>query len=425
MNKKLLFVALITIVCSTVLAAAYLSAQEFKKEGRYWVAEIEKKFDVSKAGNLVLDDVRGDVFITTWDKNLVQINEVRKMDVYTEEEAKAMLKDLKSLYSQSGNTVSVGAEGSYRSYMSSNFKIVVPTVFNVDVSTKGGDVSVADLTGSVKLATSGGDLEIRKIDGVVNAKTSGGDVTVEKTSKEVYVKTSGGDVELIDVEGLVDAKTSGGDIDVKNNKAKVVAKTSGGTIKLTNVGAEVDAHTSGGDIIVNGSKGSIGVSTSGGDIELNDIGDVVSAKTSGGDVEAINVKNGIEAQTSGGDIELDGIDGYVEAATSGGDVEAKLTLKDFSKDHHVTMNSSGGDLKLFIPANLPATIDATIKISGFSWNDYDISSDFPLTTDRNKDRENKRGQRIELIHSEGKINGGGDLIKLETSNGNIEIRKLP
>jgi DUF4097 and DUF4098 domain-containing protein YvlB len=418
MKNKMFFFVLVLVLISTLIFA-----QDLKKVGRYYVAEIEKKFDVSKGGNLVMEDIRGDVHITTWNKNVVQINETRKMDVYTEHEAKAVLKDLTSVYKKSGNTVKVGAEGSYRSYMSSKFKIVVPTEFNVDVGTKGGDVSVADLQGEVKLKTSGGDLDVKRIDGVVSAKTSGGDVIVEKTTKDVTVKTSGGDIELIDVEGEVTAKTSGGDIEVKNNKAKVIAKTSGGNIELTNVGAEVDAHTSGGDIIVNGSKGSLGVSTSGGDIELKNIQDVINAKTSGGDIEADNVMNGIKAKTSGGDIELDDIKGFIEAATSGGDVEAEMTLTNFGKDHHVTMSSSGGNITLYIPENLPATVDATINISGFSFNDYDISSDFPLKTERKKDSKDGKGRRFELIHSEGKINGGGDLIKLETSNGNIEIKK--
>ncbi len=203
-----------------------------------------------------------------------------------------------------------------------------------------------------------------------------------------------------------------------------MSNTSGRSIELYNVGAEVDAHTSGGDIIVNGSKGSLEVSTSGGDIELKNINDVIEAKTSGGDIEADNVLNGIKVKTSGGDIELNDIKGFIEAATSGGDVEAQMTLTNFSKNHHVTLKSSGGNLKLYIPAKLPATIDATIKISGFSWHDYEISSDFPLTTETVKDSKSQRGKRVETIHSHGKINGAGDLIKLETSNGNIEIKKL-
>lgn len=422
-RQRQLFISTITIVfCLIFLMANVLFSQILRKEGRYYLADIEKTFDVKKGGDLIMEEVRGDVQIQTWNKNIVQIKETRKMDVYTETEAKAVLEDLKSIYQQSGNSIKVGAEGSYRSYMSSRFSVMLPTEFNVNVSTKGGDVSVTDLKGSVEIGTSGGDIDLVKIDGKVNAKTSGGDVSVKQTTQDVNVKTSGGDIELIDVTGVVDAKTSGGDIEVRNNKAKVTAKTSGGDVTLVNVGAEVDASTSGGDIIVNGSKGNLNISTSGGDIELKNIEDVIDAKTSGGDIEASNVMNGIKAKTSGGDIDLDDIKGFIEATTSGGDVEAKMTLTDFSKDHHVMLKSSGGEVVLYIPEKLPATIDATIKLSGYSWQEYDITSDFPLTIKREKN--DKQDRRSEVITGQGKLNGGGDLIQLITSNGNIEIKKL-
>lgn len=386
MNKQKMISVLLIIVCIGLITQSGLFAQKLKKDGRFYVATIERKFDVKKGGSLVMEEVRGDVTIKTWDKKVVHINEIRKMDVLTETEAKAVLKDLKSVYKKSGNTITVGDKGSYRSYMSSKFTITVPKVFNVDVHTKGGDVAVSDLKGTAKL------------------------------------KTSGGDIDIVRIDGKVTAKTSGGDIEVENNKAKVVASTSGGDIELKNIGAEVEAHTSGGDIVVNGAKGDLKVSTSGGDVELKDIEDVIVAKTSGGDIEASNVKNGIKAKTSGGDIEMEEIHGFIEAATSGGDVEAEMTLKDFSRDHHVTMKSSGGNIILYIPEKLPATINAEIRLSGFTRENYNISSDFSINIKKEKDE--KGGRRYDLIQGTGKINGGGDLIQLNTSNGNIEIRKL-
>ncbi|HDQ00097.1 MAG TPA: hypothetical protein ENN22_13045 [bacterium] len=422
MKKHVLTLLMLSVVGLSLILSASARSQDLKKEGRYYVANIDKKFNVDSGGNLILEKVVGDVVVTTWDQKVVHIAETIKMDVYTEAEAKAVLNDLDTKYRQSGNSVIVGSAGSHRSYMQSNFQIKVPRNFNVDVGTSGGDVSVSELKGNVKIATSGGDIKVVQVDGKLDAKTSGGDISVHKTSQNVVVKTSGGDIELIDILGEVDAKTSGGDIEITNNKARVSAKTSGGTIKLSNIRAEVDAYTSGGDIIVNSSKGRLNVSTSGGDIKLYDIYDTVDARTSGGDVIAKNVNNGIRAKTSGGDIDLKKVNGFIEAATAGGDVVAEMTLTDFSKDHHVSMKSSGGDVKLFIPEKLPATIDATIKLSGFSWRNYDIYSDFPLKIEKDdKERDRRTGN---ILRASGDINGGGDLIQLSTSNGNIEIKKL-
>ena len=424
MRKNIFILIIMTsLFVSLAISGVNFAQEKLRKEGRYFIAEIEKTFDVKKGGDLVMEKIRGDVYLTTWDKNTVKIHEIRKMDVYTEAEAKAVLKETDVIYRQTGNKITVGGEESYRSYMSSKFEITVPSEFNVEIGTSGGDISVLDLKGNVGLNTSGGDIDLVRIDGPVLAKTSGGDITVKESKQQVTIKTSGGDIEIYDVQGEVDARTSGGDISIKNNKAKVIAKTSGGDIELLNIGAEVDASTSGGDIVVDGTNGKLSVATSGGDIELKNIKDVIEASTSGGDIEAASVMNGIYAKTSGGDIELDDIQGFIEAKTSGGDVEATMTLKDFSKDHHVELKSSGGNLTLFIPEKLPATITAVINIKGSSTRDYDIYSDFPLTSKKETSDE-KRGRREEVISSEGKINGGGDLILLETTNGNISIKKL-
>jgi len=424
MNKNYFTSMVIFTLCLFILIPALTFSQEkLRKEGRYFIADIEKSFDVKKGGDLVMEKIRGDVYVTTWDKNTVKIHEIRKMDVYTEAEAKAVLKKTDVIYQQTGNTIRVGGEDNYRSYMSSKFEVVLPSEFNIDIGTSGGDISITELKGKVDLKTSGGDIDLVRIDGMVEAKTSGGDVSVKENKQSVVIKTSGGDIEISDVMGEVDAKTSGGDIIVENNKARVSANTSGGDIELRNIGAEVDAHTSGGDISVDGTNGVLEVSTSGGDIDLRNIKDVIKAKTSGGDIEADGVLNGIYATTSGGDIEVDDIQGFIEAKTSGGDVEAKMTLKDFSQDHHVNLKSSGGNLILYIPEKLPATITAVVNIRGTSWRDYDIYSDFPLTSSREKDKD-REGRREEMIRSEGKINGGGDPIILETTNGNITIKKL-
>ena len=421
MKRKMILMWVIGILFVNLIPTIALSQEELRKEGRYWVADIVKEFSVNKGGKLIVEEVRGDVIITTWDKNQVKIHEIRKMDVYTKGEAEAIFKDAKSIYRKEDNTVRVGAEGSYRSYMSSTFNINLPTEFNIAIGTKGGDISVTELKGTAELSTSGGDIRLVRVDGRVNANTSGGDVLVEQNTQAVTVKTSGGDVDIIDVEGEVDAKTSGGDISIRNNKARVSAHTSGGDIELQNVGAEVDVRTSGGDIDVDGSAGDISVSTSGGDIELRNVKGVAVAKTSGGDIEAMSIMKGVQAKTSGGDILLKDIQGFIEGATSGGNVEAEMTLKDFSKDHHVELKSSGGDLTLWIPEKLPATINAEIQLTGSTWQDYDIYSDFDLTKEK---EDQERGRGGEYIRSQGKINGGGDLINLSTTNGNITIKKL-
>ncbi|NOZ62692.1 MAG: DUF4097 family beta strand repeat protein [Calditrichaeota bacterium] len=436
MLKAKRYAALTVIFIIFLLMSTMAWAQQLRKQGRYYVADIEKEFKVKPGGSLEIKNVRGDVQITSWSKNVVYIHERRKMDVFTKAEAEAVLKDLKSQYQQVGDKIIVGMEGSYRSYMSSYFDVKLPQKFNAQVSTAGGDLSVSDLIGDVKLATSGGDIDVTGIDGIVNATTSGGDISAKRIGQQVTLATSGGDIDLEEIkgdvkaatsggdlslreiDGNVRASTSGGDIIVEKNTANVSVQTSGGDIELYDIGAEVRASTSGGDIVVRRSNGTVKVSTSGGDIELTDIRGKITATTSGGDIKATTVMDGIKVSTSGGDVDLFDIRGFIDASTSGGDMRAEMTLKDFSKDHHISMKTSGGEIELKIPEKLPATIKARLKITPRARDDYGIISDFPISIKKEKEGRN------EIITATGEINGGGDVIELKTTNGNISILKL-
>ena len=419
-SMQLIFLLFAICVTSSVFA------QELTKRGRYYVAEITKTFNVQEGGQLIISDVRGDVRITTWDKKEVFVKELKRMDVYTEKEAKTVLEKSKSNYRQRGNTIEIGGEYYSRDWIKSEFDVTVPKVFMIDIKTRGGDISVSRLNGEVKLKTSGGDIVLEEIDGEVDAHTSGGDIEVINSTQSVRIKTSGGDIELENIGGPLVAKTSGGDIVLRNSKNRMDLHTSGGSIEIKDAGGEVKAHTSGGDIDVVNTQGDVEVHTSGGDIDLRNIGGRLDASTSGGDIKGDIINGSVKTSTSGGDIDLTDVKGGVEAKTAGGDISVEITLEDFKKNHHVDLRTAGGELVIYIPEKLPATIRAEIEISD-RWDDYNIYSAFPLTSTENtgEERRSRRRHRSRRsIRSEGDINGGGDLIELYTVNGDIHIKKL-
>ena len=266
----------------------------------------------------------------------------------------------------------------------------VEKTFNVQpgatlkVETQGGDVRVKPGTGdqvrvtAVQHIRTNSETEatelLQKLELVIEQQ--GSDVTASAK----YAKRSAGfnfgswppvqvDFEVIvPAKFNVELKTSGGDIVVGNLTGTVSARTSGGDVKLGRIEGEVRAHTSGGDIELVQATGAADLHTSGGDIEVDAIVNTINASTSGGDVSAkfIGVLKGdCVLSTSGGDVEVvvDAAAGFqLEASTSGGEVEAEgLTI--------------------------------TIERGGIG-----------------KSR----------LH--GKVNGGGPLLKLRTSGGDIELK---
>jgi DUF4097 and DUF4098 domain-containing protein YvlB len=350
-----------------------------------------KSFSVSKGGTIEVSTSRGDINISPWDKNEVSVV-IEGLDDEDFDKVKM---------TQNGNIVRV----SYRSRWDDGsghvrFAISVPSQFNLDMNTSGGDLEVkGELTGKIDGSTSGGDIKLGNVfGGPVEVTTSGGDIRTGKIEGDGSLKTAGGDIQVGSVNGSLSVNTSGGDIQVETITKSLDAKTAGGSINIGNVGGE--AH----------------VSTSGGDIKVGKVSGKATLNTAGGDIELKGASGNVNAKTSGGDVRLQNITGSINAKTSGGEVEAELipSGKGGSK-----LSSAGGDVRLYIEENSKATIEATIRLDGWGSRKsrYVVKSEFPK-------KSYETDEEADEIRAVYELNGGGELIELSTSNSNIEIHKL-
>ena len=230
----------------------------------------EKSFKILPGKNLYVDLSSGDVKITYWENEEVYVK------IFGDEDAMEKMD-----FTLEGNDEEVKVIGKKTSAISSWFsdidleiEIKVPSRFNLDVNTAGGDIKCGGITGTVELNTSGGDVWADKFSGNLTASTSGGDIFLFCRDANIIAETSGGDIKL-DYEGEnkgVDLSTSGGDIEIKLSKefkAAVELSTSGGdvscSLSMSNIakssesrliadlnggGEKLLAHTSGGDISV-------------------------------------------------------------------------------------------------------------------------------------------------------------------------------
>ncbi len=184
----------------------------------------------------------------------------------------------------------------------------------------------------------------------------------------------------------VDLTTSGGHIEIRSIEGDVAARTSGGHIKLDNLGGPAKAQTSGGSITATKLKGDADLSTSGGRIKVDSIGGNSRLKTSGGSISATGVNGPLDAKTSGGNITASfprGIDADTVLKTSGGGITARLPQ---GEQFYLNASTSGGR----------------------------VNTEFPITM---------TGE-LKKSHAEGPVNGGGPVLDLRTSGGNINVSYL-
>ena len=164
------------------------------------LATVSQSFQVAPGGQLVVQVSSGDLEITTGAGN-VQIDVVGM--------SQSELPDLD--IHQTGSTVYVTYKSRNRHGGNIRFELNIPSDFNLDLSTAGGDISVnGNLNGTITGHTSGGDISFNDVDGQVDVKTSGGDIKGGEVRGNVDLTTSGGDIKLASANGEVSVRTSGG-----------------------------------------------------------------------------------------------------------------------------------------------------------------------------------------------------------------------
>ena len=212
------------------------------------------------------------------------------------------------------------------------------------------------------------------------------------------LSTSGGSIGLNNLSGDLKFSTSGGSLNLDNVSGKVDGRTSGGSIDLENSKDDIDLTTSGGSIVAKNCDGKLRLSTSGGSLDLKDLRGEIKATTSGGSVMGRNVEGELIAHTSGGSIHLNDLSCSLETSTSGGNID--VSIKQLGK--YIKISNSAGNIDLELP-----------KGKGM---DLDLSAD-KIKTDH-LDNFNGKMNDDEV---NGKLNGGGILVRVEAGSGRIYL----
>lgn len=272
---------------------------------------------------------------------------------------------------------------------------------NLHVETQGGNISVEPSNDSVvkiiakeKIRASSdseADEILKKL--TLTMEQSGNAVFAEAKYEKMLSGFHFGSWPPVQVDFVVtvpasfatDLRTSGGDIIVGDLAGKIRAHTSGGDIKLGHVSADVDATTSGGNVSLVEGTGSVQLRTSGGNVTVGRAVGPTELSTSGGDIKVDSVENTLRAGTSGGDVRaglMGALKGDCVLSTSGGKVTA---IVDKVAAFHLDASTSGGEVEA-------GGLTITIEHGGQG--------------------------RSRLA---GDVNGGGPLLKLRSSGGDVVI----
>jgi len=170
----------------------------------------------------------------------------------------------------------------------------------------------------------------------------------------------------------------------RNLRLKVA--TGNGALNVDGAGAEVQASTGNGRVHIGETQGTVRVSTGNGEVDVR------------------NAKGSVNVSTGNGNVDVVTVEGPVEVSSGNGDIDVRMSALRAKEDMSFTTGS--GDVKLTLPANYSGELDAQT-------GNGTIRSDFDLKV---------KGQ-ISPRHVRATIGEGGPMLRMNTGNGEFEIRK--
>jgi len=384
-------------------------------------AQEQKSFSTQKGKKLdLVSRVGGNVIIKGWDKMEVDVSIDHNFDE----------SDVTFTITESNGNVTVKGEknGGGNNWGWGNkrttYEVYVPNEFDLELKTSGGNLDIDGVNGEIEGRTSGGNVDVSNLAGQLKLGTSGGNIGVNNVTGDGRVSTSGGNVTVKSMNGKFDLSTSGGNITISDSEIEGKASTSGGGINVSRTKGALSVATSGGNISFNDSETSGTARTSGGNIKVDQANEGSNVSTSGGNITINSARKFAIAKTSGGNITIKEIDGKVEAKTSGGNIDVKMR-NSYDGAHDAELVTSGGEVTLYVPANMGMDFDVTLEITKNSNKDYKINSDFPMNVSEGEmeTSENSRYSRKKITGT-GSVGNGKNRIMIKTVNGDINIKKI-
>jgi hypothetical protein len=279
---------------------------------------------------------------------------------------------------------------------SAEFVVSVPRDLDLaKIDTEGGSVTVAGVAGRVESSSGGGSIHVDNVGGSVNAQTGGGGIEIGTSGGEVSLHTGGGNIKVISAKGKVTAESGGGNVEVLSGGEGAEVETGGGSIKIEHCGGAVKA------------------STGGGSIELGYVAGPAQMETGGGSIRLTSAKGLVRAETGAGSIALNGVPA-AHAETGSGGIVAKFVSGAGDRSDS-WLRTSAGDITVYLAADLNLTVHASIEAA----NGHRISSDFPSIHVSTEGGE----WGPKFVSAEGNLNGGGPILKVSTTSGDILIRR--
>ncbi len=376
-----------------VAAALPLCAQQSRiyREGTAWVEETTGTLPAGREIRVNTD--MGSVQVQGSSPNVTYV--IRKRSFLpTKEAARRQFEQLR--ISVAKTSIEGRLLSKDLSRFNAEFVVQVPRELErVFVETRSGGLNLNSLTASIIGSTGGGNIKLDGLAGPVKISSGGGSVEGGNLGADFILSSGGGDVHINNIAGQARVSIGGGKVYIGTVKGSTIT-SGGGGIEVRKCDGDLRATTEGGNLFFGDVSGSVRADTGGGSVRLASANGRVQVSTGGGSVELYNLGQGAQVETGAGPITVAFVNNH------GGFSDSSL-------------HTAAGDVSVCLPGSLPVTVHAASDMT----SGKGILSEFPdlkITT-----TGGDYGPKA--MSAEGALNGGGPMLRIRTTMGQINFKR--
>jgi TonB family protein len=328
----------------------------------------------------------GNLHFLTGDGAVVTYRVIGQADS-PEPAAREFLREFRMEAAQTSSGIVLHSQSSQRAFhgrFQITLEVYVPGGISVDAETGVGSIEAQNITRDLRVATGGGNINVGDVQGNLRAVTAGGQIRCGDVHGNADLHTGGGHIHAGRIFGTGTLETGGGDIDVQSARANLTAATEGGQVALGDAGGDVRARTGGGSLRIQRITAPVTVDADG-PVVLASAAFPVNVTTSAGRITAW----------------LDQAAEHLPASTPTGRAASQ-------------MSSADGDIVVHVSRDRSMTIDALVDRE--QGHRIVVDPSLPLRVSYQDSGMDPRS-----THCRCSLNGGGEILKLRASSGDIVL----
>ncbi|HSF16823.1 MAG TPA: DUF4097 family beta strand repeat-containing protein [Vicinamibacteria bacterium] len=402
----------------------------------------EQSFPLASGSSLFVENQRGNVRISGWSEDRLQVMITKYIHDFGENEARRTADQIQLELAPHGNGNRLSVVAPERLFVETELTIRLPRSTALDIrNRRGGSITVHDMEASADLTTREGPIEVLRSTGDVNARTNRSAIRVEDISGPVEASTRNGDIVVLRVTGDLDASTSSADLVADDIAGNAKLSVRHGTLRVRRASGSVDLEANDAEVSIESAQGPVRIDSRRGELHLRDLSSSLDVRARRTTLRASSVAGDVTVDVGDRPITLRRIGGSLKINATGADVSLAevagptiiegapndVHVSDFSgnltvRSHHgeihadttdlsgdVRLETSYGDIELALSPTTSAVLD-------FSTQDGQLQSAFPGV-----EIESEAAVGAER-RWKGQIGSGLRAVTLITTYGDIRLR---